>query len=45
MRQIKATMFIALDGVIEAPDQWHFPYFSDEMGVAVDAVMGHVDTL
>ena len=45
MRQIKATMFISLDGVIEAPDQWHFPYFNDEMGVAVDAVMGHVDTL
>jgi dihydrofolate reductase len=45
MRQIKATMFISLDGVVEAPDQWHFPYFNDEMGVAVDAVMGHVDTL
>ena len=45
MRKIKATMFISLDGVVEAPDQWHFPYFSDEMGAAVDAVMGHVDTL
>lgn len=39
MRKIKATMFISLDGVVEAPDQWHFPYFSDEMGAAVDAVM------
>lgn len=45
MRKIKATLFISLDGVVEAPDQWHFPYFSDEMGTAVDAVMGHVDTL
>jgi dihydrofolate reductase len=45
MRKIKATMFISLDGVVEAPDQWHFPYFSDEMGVAVDAVMGVADTL
>ena len=45
MRKIKATLFISLDGVVEAPDQWHFPYFNDEMGAAVDAVMGHVDTL
>ncbi|MFN2588879.1 MAG: dihydrofolate reductase family protein [Actinomycetota bacterium] len=45
MRQIKATMFISLDGVVEAPDRWHFPYFSDEMGVAVDEVIGAADTL
>jgi dihydrofolate reductase len=45
VRKIKATLFISLDGVVEAPDQWHFPYFSDEMGVAVDAVMGQSDTL
>ncbi len=45
MRKIIASLFISLDGVVEAPDQWHFPYFNDEMGVAVDAVMGHVDTL
>ena len=45
MRKIKATLFISVDGVVEAPDQWHFPYFSDEMGAAVDSVMGHVDTL
>ena len=47
MRQIKATLFISADGVVEAPDQWHFPYFNDEMGVAVDRVMGpgKTDTL
>ena len=45
MRKIKATMFISVDGVVEAPDQWHFPYFSDEMGAAVNDVMGTVDTL
>ena len=32
MRKIVAGLFISLDGVIEAPDQWHFPYFNDEMG-------------
>src|SRR5437764_14795400 len=38
-------MFISLDGVVEAPDQWHFPYFNDEMGVAVDATVGPADTI
>src|SRR5207248_6010707 len=38
-------MFISLDGVVEAPDQWHFPYFNDEMGVAVDATIGAADTI
>lgn len=45
MRKILATMFISLDGVVEAPDQWHFPYFNEEMGVAVDRVLGGADTL
>jgi dihydrofolate reductase len=40
MRRITAGLFIALDGVVEAPDQWHFPYFNEEMGAAVDATLG-----
>ena len=28
---IKSGLFISLDGVIEAPETWHFPYFNDEM--------------
>jgi hypothetical protein len=40
MRKITAGMFIALDGVVEAPDQWHFPYFNDEMGAAVGGQLG-----
>ncbi|MFC3687169.1 dihydrofolate reductase family protein [Aquipuribacter hungaricus] len=36
MGRIVANFFISLDGVVERPDQWHFPYFDDEMG----AVMG-----
>ena len=35
MRRIKSNFFISLDGVVESPDQWHFPYFDDEMGAAV----------
>jgi dihydrofolate reductase len=45
MRKITASLFISLDGVVEAPDQWHFPYFNDEMGAAVDADIGAADTL
>ncbi|WP_314178073.1 dihydrofolate reductase family protein [Streptomyces winkii] len=45
MRKITADLFISLDGVVEAPDQWHFPYFNDEMGAAVDASVGSSDTL
>ena len=37
MRKIAAGLFISLDGVVEAPDQWHFPYFNEEMGEAVTA--------
>jgi dihydrofolate reductase len=45
MRKIVAGLFISLDGVVEAPDQWHFPYFNDEMGAAVDADIASADTL
>jgi dihydrofolate reductase len=45
MRKITADLFIALDGVVEAPDQWHFPYFNDEMGAGVDATLGRADTI
>jgi dihydrofolate reductase len=37
MRKIKSNFFISLDGVVESPDKWHFPYFNDEMGAAVGA--------
>ncbi|GAA0945242.1 dihydrofolate reductase family protein [Pseudonocardia zijingensis] len=39
MGSIKSGLFISLDGVIEAPDTWHFDYFNDEMGAAVGALM------
>lgn len=45
MRKIIAGLFISLDGVVEAPDQWHFPYFNDEMGAAVGASLGGHDTM
>ena len=45
MRKIKSYFFISLDGVVEAPDQWHFPYFDDEMGAAVGAGFAGVDAM
>jgi dihydrofolate reductase len=45
MRKITAGLFISLDGVVEDPHEWHFPYFNDEMGAAVDATLGAADTV
>ena len=37
MATITASMFMALDGVVDpGVGNWHFPYFNDEMGGAVD---------
>jgi len=37
MATITASLFMALDGVVDpGQGEWHFPYFNDEMGAAVD---------
>ncbi|MGH3006322.1 MAG: dihydrofolate reductase family protein [Gaiellaceae bacterium] len=45
MRKIKSYFFISLDGAVESPDKWHFPYFDDEMGAAVGAGFAGADAL
>jgi dihydrofolate reductase len=45
MGSINAGLFVALDGVVEAPQTWHFEYFNDEMGAAVGAMMGGNDAM
>jgi len=45
MRKIVAGLFMSLDGVVESPEKWHFPYFNDEMGEAVGAQMATSDTM
>ena len=35
MGRIVSNFFISLDGVVEAPNEWHFPYFDDAMGRVV----------
>jgi len=32
MRKLYSSTFMSLDGVMEAPDRWHFAYYSDAMG-------------
>lgn len=36
MRKVVAAVFLSLDGVMEAPYKWHFPYFNEEMGQAME---------
>ncbi|WP_153807667.1 dihydrofolate reductase family protein [Nocardia sp. SYP-A9097] len=45
MRKITAGLFISVDGVIGEPQDWHFPYFNDQMGEAVGAQLATADTL
>jgi dihydrofolate reductase len=45
VRKIKSFFFISLDGVVESPDTWHFPYLNDEMGNAVGAGFATSDAM
>ena len=39
MGRIVSNFFMSLDGVVEAPHEWHFPYFDDAMGEVVASGM------
>ena len=39
MGRIIANFFISLDGVVQDPQDWHFPYFDDEMGAVIGSGM------
>ena len=45
MRKVIAGLFISLDGVVEAPETWHFPYFDDEMGEIVGTQAAEADAI
>jgi dihydrofolate reductase len=45
MRKVVAAEFLSLDGVMESPDKWHFPYFNDEMGQAVGEGFAAADAM
>jgi dihydrofolate reductase len=45
MRRVVASEFVSLDGVMESPEKWHFPYFDEEMGQEIGAAMGQTDAM
>jgi dihydrofolate reductase len=45
MRKVVASEFVSLDGVVESPDKWHFPYFNDQMGDAIGVAMDASDAM
>lgn len=45
MRKLTAGLFYSIDGVAEAPDQFQFDSFDDELGALLGSVMVDVDTV
>lgn len=45
MRKVTAGMFHSLDGAVEAPNEWQFDRFDDELGALLGGVLGRVDTV
>ena len=45
MRKLIAALFVSLDGVAEAPQDWNSPYFNDEMGAEIGQAMASSDAL
>ncbi|GAA4529144.1 MULTISPECIES: dihydrofolate reductase family protein [Nonomuraea] len=45
MRKIVAGLFISLDGVVESPEKWHFPYYDEDMGRSVDTLMRRCEAM
>jgi len=45
MRRIVAGLFMSLDGVVESPDKWTFPYFNDEVGQVIQSQMDASDAV
>ena len=45
MRKIAAGLCISLDGVVESPEKWTGPYFNDQVGQAVRALMATNDAM
>jgi dihydrofolate reductase len=45
MRKVTAGLFHSIDGVVEAPDQWQFDLFDDELGAVFGEVIGNTDAV
>jgi dihydrofolate reductase len=45
MRKLVAGLFVTLDGVVEAPERWQFPYFNEEIGAILGGQLAASDAL
>lgn len=45
MSKFVAGLFMTLDGVVETPEQWSFPYFNEEVGQELASTMADTETL
>jgi dihydrofolate reductase len=45
MRKIVAGLFISLDGVAQAPDQWSMEYFNDQLGKEIESLINEQDSV
>lgn len=45
MSKIVAGLYTTLDGVVEAPEQWHFDYLADDVQAVVDAQIAATGTM
>lgn len=44
MRKLTAGLFYSVDGVVEAPNEWQFDSFDDELGAGMTQMMGRIET-
>jgi dihydrofolate reductase len=45
MRKVVASLYLSLDGVMESPEKWTFPYFNGEIGEAIGKAMAESDAM
>jgi dihydrofolate reductase len=45
MRKVVSWLFISLDGVVEAPNEWQFDVFDEDMGAAIASQMEAEDAI
>jgi dihydrofolate reductase len=45
MRKVTAGLFHSIDGAVEAPNEWQFDAFDDELGALLTGVQQRVDTV
>jgi dihydrofolate reductase len=45
MRKLIATFFTSLDGIVDAPQEWHFPYMTPEIIDSIVSTFDETDSL